>query len=358
MAGSASAGAGRPQDHWRHSHSNPAADSGTAAPARGKPASQTVHFRWNHGSHLAARVRGLRAVRSGSLSLPGPVPSFCRSPVTFCRPGLVPRQPPTLVFPPSGITPRPEGSGVEPSRPPTDPLLPGGTPLEKLSGPGRSRPRNAEIPDKDVPVPKSPILSPDLTPSPPAKPDERSPAKPLKDSSFSRRRQDAVAARATTIRNDLPMQANWNASLEPEAVGDNHLRSGSFQQRGWSRSIPSAAPWKDIALSNCKTMTAGSPAIRTYKSPTKGTCTISPAKRPKSDSRRPRRSMPRHGGDDVVLAVEENRTVPGSVNHSAVWQGRLYLFANSASLAAFQKDPSRYTDGPRQTPLQIPANSL
>ena len=41
----------------------------------------------------------------------------------------------------------------------------------------------------------------------------------------------------------------------------------------------------------------------------------------------PEKYAPAHSGNDIVLAVEENRTVPGSVNHSAVWHGRLYLFS-------------------------------
>ena len=66
----------------------------------------------------------------------------------------------------------------------------------------------------------------------------------------------------------------------------------------------------------------------------------------------PEKYAPAHDGNDIVLAVEENRTVPGSVNHSAVWHGRLYLFSNSQSLAAFQEDPARYAKGPAQAMLQ------
>ncbi len=58
----------------------------------------------------------------------------------------------------------------------------------------------------------------------------------------------------------------------------------------------------------------------------------------------PQKYAPVHGGNDIVLAVEENRTVPGSVNHSAVWHGRLYLFSNSATLATFREDPARYAN--------------
>ena len=34
------------------------------------------------------------------------------------------------------------------------------------------------------------------------------------------------------------MQANWNAALEPEVVGDNHLRNTSFEQRAAEKDNP------------------------------------------------------------------------------------------------------------------------
>ena len=72
----------------------------------------------------------------------------------------------------------------------------------------------------------------------------------------------------------------------------------------------------------------------------------------------PEKYAPAHSGNDIVLAVEENRTLPGSVRHSAVWHGRLFLFSNSQSLATFQEDPARYANGPRPTKLLVPASSL
>jgi YHS domain-containing protein len=56
----------------------------------------------------------------------------------------------------------------------------------------------------------------------------------------------------------------------------------------------------------------------------------------------PEKYAPANGGYDAVLAMEENRDVSGTIQHSAVWQGRLYLFASSANLAAFREDPTRY----------------
>ena len=80
--------------------------------------------------------------------------------------------------------------------------------------------------------------------------------------------------------------------------------------------------------------------------------------RPQAIRGRSREIRPGADGNDVVLAMEENRAVPGSVTHSAMWHGRVYLFSNSATLAAFQDDPARYANTARQTPLQIPEDSL
>jgi hypothetical protein len=49
------------------------------------------------------------------------------------------------------------------------------------------------------------------------------------------------------------------------------------------------------------------------------------------------------GGNDPVLAVDENRLVPGKPAHCAVYEGRLYVFFNSTTQAKFNKTPKQYT---------------
>ena len=51
--------------------------------------------------------------------------------------------------------------------------------------------------------------------------------------------------------------------------------------------------------------------------------------------------MPGFNGNDPVLAREQ-QSKPGSVQHSAIWNGRLYLFAGSETLARFKKKPAFY----------------
>lgn len=56
----------------------------------------------------------------------------------------------------------------------------------------------------------------------------------------------------------------------------------------------------------------------------------------------PVRYIPADGGMDPVLAVEENRHVPGRTEFCAVYDGRLYLFSSAETLARFHQDPKKY----------------
>jgi YHS domain-containing protein len=56
----------------------------------------------------------------------------------------------------------------------------------------------------------------------------------------------------------------------------------------------------------------------------------------------PHRYAPVGGGVDPVLAVEENRHVPGRTDYCVVYDGRLYLFSSAESLARFHQNPKKY----------------
>lgn len=262
-------------------------------------------------------------------------------------------------------TPKPDNSGVKPLAPPTESLLPGGIVPEKLTPtPDTPAPQPPKTSDKDTSAPAVPIVPPNVTPTPAPKPDQPTPTTPTpstpdKGSSVSWHKDDAVAIRATTIQNDSPMLANWNASLEPEAVGENHLRSNSFEQPASAAGNPlrcALEGYCPVQLQERDRWVAGNPDFQVSYQGQEFYFSSDAAR--KQFEAAPEKYAPAHSGNDVVLAVEENRTVPGSVNHSAVRRGRLYLFSNSASLATFQKDPARYANEQRQTPLQIPANPL
>jgi YHS domain-containing protein len=53
---------------------------------------------------------------------------------------------------------------------------------------------------------------------------------------------------------------------------------------------------------------------------------------------------PVNSGNDVVLALEQGRSVPGVCDHGVTFGGRVYLFADQASLERFSKNPRYYAD--------------
>jgi len=56
----------------------------------------------------------------------------------------------------------------------------------------------------------------------------------------------------------------------------------------------------------------------------------------------PHRYAPAGGGVDPVLAMEENRHIPGRTDYCVVYDGRLYLFSGPESLARFHQNPKKY----------------
>ena len=205
-----------------------------------------------------------------------------------------------------------------------------------------------------------------------------------------------VVARAAAVPQALPMRANWNAVLGPEALGDNrpagggcvplgdasdrasdnHLRSTSYDYRQGELKGPGATSgdlrdgkaetgnplrcaldgYCPVQLRESDHWVAGNPMLKAAYQGQEFYFSSNAAK--ERFEAEPERYAPAHGGNDVVLDVEQNRALPGSVNHSATWHGRLYVFSSSATLAAFQANPARFAAPPRETPLQLPANPL
>ena len=149
------------------------------------------------------------------------------------------------------------------------------------------------------------------------------------------------------------MQANWNASLEPESVNDNLLRRTSFEQRAPEEGNLLRSALEGYCPVQLKENDRWVVGNLDYQRSYQGqmfhfSCAVAQ----KQFEAAPEKYAPIQSGNDVVLTVEENRIVPGSVRHSAVWHERLYLFSNSATLNAFQEDPARYANAAQQSPLQ------
>ncbi len=276
-----------------------------------------------------------------------------QNPQAATPPGL-----PNIDFGPTqpDATPKPNGGGIEPITPlspPKESVLPGAT-IPDLSAPAPVTP-SAQPPktqDKSAPAP----ISPDPAPFPPTGPDLPAPAKPIKGISLLPRRNDAVALRTAEASRDLPMQANWNAALEPEALSGNLLRTASYEQRAAETGNPfrcGMGGYCPVQLREKDRWVAGNAEYQTSYQGQVYHFSSEAAR--KQFETTPERYAPAQGGNDVVMTAEENRTVPGDVNHSAVWHGRLYLFSNSATLAAFQAEPARYARLASQRPSESAA---
>ena len=54
---------------------------------------------------------------------------------------------------------------------------------------------------------------------------------------------------------------------------------------------------------------------------------------------------PVNSGNDPVLAVDGNRSLPGRPAYCAMYNGRLYMFSSAATQAKFNQSPQRYAAG-------------
>ncbi|MEM6691555.1 MAG: hypothetical protein AAF664_19155, partial [Planctomycetota bacterium] len=56
----------------------------------------------------------------------------------------------------------------------------------------------------------------------------------------------------------------------------------------------------------------------------------------------PAKYVPAMGGNCIVCAVNMKQKVPGSVMHTALYRGRLYLFPGADQTEMFRKNPAKY----------------
>ena len=58
----------------------------------------------------------------------------------------------------------------------------------------------------------------------------------------------------------------------------------------------------------------------------------------------PDRYAPVSSGDDVVLLLEQGRSVTGHREHGLQFEGHIYLFADEGTLEKFHSNPHYYAD--------------
>ncbi len=276
------------------------------------------------------------------LSVPGLIPSLTPPEI---KPGgeggsgsPSPSKEPLL---PSGKEPGPSGGNaplpsgpIEPGPSPLTPK-PAGEPLKNSDhDKSNSTPPSATPPKLESPVPSAPGAS--------AQPKPVSPARAIA------RNRGAVAAEDSAPSPDdmstAAARAEAGTNSNPELHRDLELRAASFEQRGleagatWPAALNGYCP---VELQEKEEWLAGRAEFQsTYRGQVFRFASAAAQRR---FIAAPEKYAPAQSGNDPVFAIEENRVVPGSVQHSAVWQGRLYLFASSASLAAFRANPARYT---------------
>ena len=197
-------------------------------------------------------------------------------------------------------------------------------------------------------MPKRSAASPaDDTPALP-KIERQSYAEPVWDY----RRLDSTRASSTTEKkntnipsqSDSIVRADWGTSLAPESYV---TASPLVENAGEQKPIPAGEVSRlaldgycPVELLNRDRWVAGSAE---HKVEFEGRMyAFASAANAEQFVQSPERFAPALGGIDPVVATEEGREVFGTVDHSAVWNKRLYLFSTSASLTSFQDDPSRY----------------
>lgn len=56
----------------------------------------------------------------------------------------------------------------------------------------------------------------------------------------------------------------------------------------------------------------------------------------------PDKFLPAYHGNDLVIAVEQGKQVPGKRAHGIFFQGKVYLFVNAENMERFLQNPQRY----------------
>lgn len=238
-------------------------------------------------------------------------------------------------LPPSGKAPAPS-DGNKPSAAPSPPA----TKQAPAQEPAAKQPATTSGPEKSDSG--QPLLVPPKAEAPSA-PGDVTPGKPASPSAALRPERDAVAASFQQLE---PRTADARSSRLPSPL-EGFCPVELRENEKW---VAGRAEYQ--ATYNGQVYRFSSAAAR------------------RRFLAAPQDYAPVQGGNDIVAALEGNALVPGSIQNSAVWKGRLYLFGSAANLAAFRENPGRYLNREPAAPqpssrsqpvtrkLQMPSDSL
>ena len=131
-----------------------------------------------------------------------------------------------------------------------------------------------------------------------------------------------------------------DAELPPMPEAHGAIRQTTFESPAEQLPAVGLDGYCPVALVHDEVWTPGDPR---YTAEFEGhTYTMSGPLQHRAFRSNPERYAPANSGFDPVLSFEENRRCLGKTNACAVFEGRLYMFANAESLARFQSNPMRY----------------
>ena len=198
------------------------------------------------------------------------------------------------------------------------------------------------VPDLDTPLERPKDFVPDA-PSKPAMPEPQSPSVPrsldnggLRLPALDDQPKQARVQRPSGGKAAQPLQAAWGEALYPESLSHGNLQSAAYQDEVPAKEPPVAlGGYCPVELGDRERWVAGDKRHRLVHN---GQTYLfaGPAQKQRFQAASDR-YVPAHSGNDPVLIVEQARQVPGRLEHSATYNGRLYFFSSQESLRRFAR---------------------
>jgi YHS domain-containing protein len=148
-------------------------------------------------------------------------------------------------------------------------------------------------------------------------------------------------------QSDRPLRADWNSALHPESVANpmpldrRAVQPVGYQSEASAKEPPLALDgYCAVELSDHERWVRGDGSCRAVHQGR--TYLFTSLAQQEKFLASPKKYAPACSGDDPVLATDEHRQVAGSTQFSAIFDGRVYLFSDSTTLARFRAEPDRY----------------